>query len=297
MPEESEIWWRLRISLREWAQDAVISFLSENGCNGLELLEGRSGKVLLAYARDEETFLGLCPRLKDYGKALEEIHGSNPLLGVELEQLQDPGWANAWKAYFKPSMVSRRLAVRPPWSPFQGPEGVKVIQIEPGQAFGTGLHETTRLCLSWMDDLLTEGCSLETALDLGTGTGILALAMARLGVKRVVALDLDPLAVEAAQWNIRINGLEGKIQVLEGGLDLVGARRFPLVVANLTGSTLIGISRELVRVVCPGGTLLVSGILGEETKSVAECFQRVGMKKLASRSMGEWCAMLLCSAA
>lgn len=276
----------------QWAHDAVVSLLSENGCIGTELLETGPIAVLLAYCEQEKTSRNLCSALKVYGKALEEVHGNNPILKIELEELEDPGWSHAWKAHFKPARVSRRLAVRPPWDLFQGSERIKVIQIEPGQAFGTGLHETTRLCLGWLDDLLTDECVPESALDLGTGTGILALAMAFLGVKRVVALDLDPLAVEAAMENIRLNGLEERIRVLQGSLDGLDSKGFPLVVANLTGSALRDLSEELARVVRVGGTLLVSGILGEEAKSVARSFQRAGMKKLGSRSMGEWRAML-----
>lgn len=266
--------------------------LSENGCIGTELLETGPTPVLVAYCEQEETSRLLFSALEAYGKALEEVHGNNPILKIELEELEDPGWAHAWKAHFKPARVSRRLAVRPPWDSFQGPEEIKVIQIEPGQAFGTGLHETTKLCLSWLDDLLMDECMPESALDLGTGTGILALAMAFLGVKRVVALDLDPLAVEAAMENIRLNGLEERIQVLQGSLDGLDLRGFPLVVANLTASGLTSLSQELAKVVHVGGILLVSGILKEEAESVARSFQHAGMKKLGSRSMGEWRAML-----
>lgn len=279
--------------MREWSQDAVISLLDENGCSGVELLEGGPSNVMLAYCRDEIIARNLCWSLRDYGKALEEIHGTNPILGIELQRLQDPGWAHAWKDYFKPSKISRRLAVRPPWRPFHGPAGIKVIQIEPGQAFGTGLHETTRLCLRWLDDLLTDEFVPDSALDLGTGTGILALAMALLGITRVVALDRDPLAVEAALQNIRINGLESRIQVFQGSLEAVKARVYPLVVANLTGSVLMGMSRELAGLVCAGGSLVISGILGHEMKNVIRSFQEAGMKKLGSRRMGEWRAMLL----
>lgn len=276
----------------EWSQEAVISFLDENGCKGVELLEGQPSHVLLAYSRHEASCRDLCRRLRDYGKALEEIHGNNPILAVGLEQLEDPGWAHAWKAFFKPSRISRRLAVRPPWSTFHGPEGIKVIQIEPGQAFGTGLHQSTKLCLTWLDDLVGHGFKPARALDLGTGTGILALGMALLGVERVVALDQDPLAVEAALANTRINGLEGRIQILEGSLEVVGTKGFPLVVANLTAPTLMGMSGDLARSVCDGGTLLVSGILGVEAESVINCFQGAGMKKVGSRRMGEWRALL-----
>lgn len=292
MPEKSPTWWCLRIAFRDWAQDALVSFLSENGCLGTELLAGSPDPMLLAYCEQERACRKLRSMLEAYGKALEEIHGNNPILGMELEKVEDPGWAHAWKAHFKPARVSNRLAVRPPWDSFEGPEGIQVIQIEPGQAFGTGLHETTRLCLAWLDDLLTGECMPESALDLGTGTGILALAMALLGVGKVVALDLDPLAVEAAKENIRLNGMGARIQALQGSLDSLAPGGFPLVVANLTGSALRRLSRELAAVVRVGGILLVSGILAEEAREVAKSFQRAGMKKLGLRRMGDWRAML-----
>ncbi len=293
MPEISREWWRLRISLKQWAQDALVSFLHENGCNGAEFLDAQPSHLLLAYCRDEPASRSLCQRLWEYSRALGEIHGECPVVGIELERIKDPGWAHAWKAHFRPSRLSRRLAVRPPWSSFDGPEGLRVIQIEPGQAFGTGLHETTRLCMEWLDDLLRDSPIPRTGMDLGTGTGILAMAMALLGVRQVLALDQDPLAVEAALENVRNNNLVETIQVVQGSLDAAGERLFPLVVANLTGTVLMGMARELAKRVCPGGKLLVSGILGEEAKHVAEAFRRAGMRKLGSRRRGEWRAMLL----
>lgn len=285
-------WWRLSVLSRPWAQDAVISFLQDQGCGGVEVQEGKGGNVLLlAYCDSEPAAQETCQRLENYRRALVEIHGEDPISGLDVEGLADPGWARAWKVHFKPSKVSRRLAVCPPWMPLEGSGGLKVIQIEPGQAFGTGLHETTRLCLGWLDELLAKAIP-DTALDLGTGTGILAMALALLGVRRVVAVDQDPVAVEAALGNMRANGLEGRIELIEGSLERVGERLFPLVVANLTGPTLRKMALELSGHVSPGGLLLLSGILREEMEEVAGSFHQVGMSKLGSRRMGEWGALL-----
>lgn len=281
------------MKVRDWAEDLMVSFLMEQGCGGLQVLEEAEGSVLLAYCPTREQAQSLSQVSRSYALALKEINGATAVISVTLEQVIDPGWAQAWKSHFRPSRVSRRVAVCPPWEPYEGSEGVHVIQIDPGQAFGTGLHETTRLCIEWLDELLVDERVPEVALDLGTGTGILAMAMARLGVGRVVAVDVDPLAVEAARENLRANRLHERVEVLEGSLAAVGTQVFPLVVANLTGTALRENARELAARVCAQGALLVSGILDEETACVVESFSRAGMVERGLRKRGEWCALFL----
>ncbi|MEJ5378324.1 MAG: 50S ribosomal protein L11 methyltransferase [bacterium] len=283
----------MRISLKPWALDAVISFLDENGLKGSELKEGPGACMLLAYCKDERTSESLRCQLMQYAVALEEIHGDTPIFSIELEQLQDPGWAQAWKVHFKPCRISQRLAVCPPWESYEGPEGVWVIQVEPGQAFGTGLHETTRLCLEFLDELLSGSQVPASAVDLGTGTGILAMAMAKLGVKRVVALDRDPLAVDAARENLRLNQLLDRVDLIQGDLDSMRGSLFPLLVANLTGKTLRENARQVSSLVELGGSSILSGILCQEWESVCESFKRFGMVLKDRRTKGDWIALVM----
>ncbi len=249
--------------------------------------------MLLAYCKDGRTSESLRCQLMEYAVALEEIHGDTPVFSIELEELQDPGWAQAWKAHFKPCRISQRLAVCPPWECYEGPEGVWVIQVEPGQAFGTGLHETTRLCLEFLDEILSGSQVPDSAVDLGTGTGILAMAMAKMGVKRVVALDRDPLAVDAARENLRLNQLLHRVDLIQGDLDCMRGSSFPLLVANLTGKTLKENARQVSSLVELGGSSILSGILCQEWESVFESFKRFGMVLKDSRTKGDWIALVM----
>lgn len=276
-----------------WAQELMACFLAERGCGGVEIVGEAELVRLVAYCSSADAARELWSASNAYGSVLEEIHGVRPLRSVELEMVVDPGWAHAWRAHFKAARVSRRVAVRPPWEAYQGPVGVNVVQVNPGQAFGTGLHESTRLCIRWLDSILVRDGVPDVALDVGTGTGILAMVMALLGVGHVLALDIDPLAVEAARENVELNGLVGRVEVLEGSLEAVGERLFPLVAANLTGVALRESAGELASKLSNPGRLVASGILLEERPSVERSFLEVGMALRGRRTMGEWCALVL----
>jgi ribosomal protein L11 methyltransferase len=212
-----------------------------------------------------------------------------------VDELRDEEWGEAWKSHFHVTSIRRRFVVKPSWESYDPPDGVWVLEIDPGQAFGTGLHETTRMCLAWLDELVGagEGKIPTRGLDVGTGTGILAIALAYLGVGEVWALDDDPLATEAARVNVRANGVEERVRVVDGSLGEFGGTSFPLVVANLTGTTLVGMKKELARCTKPGGSLLMSGILTEEQAQVETAFEAEAFRSLGIREVGEWCAMLL----
>jgi ribosomal protein L11 methyltransferase len=291
----SKSWWRLRLHLRPWAEDALVNFLVEHGIPGVETLECDGGPVIVAYAPRGESPESWVGKLEGYAKALEEIQGPPFLKPPEVEAIRGEEWAEAWKAHFHPASVSPRFVVKPTWESYDPPEGVWVLEIDPGQAFGTGLHDTTRMCLRWLDEMAGEtGAGIpSSALDVGTGTGILAIAMARVGVPEVWALDDDPLATQAARLNVEINEVGERVRVLDGSLSRVAGRSFPMVMANLTGGALLGLRSPLCAIVAPGGRFVVSGILLEERASVKGAFEESGLGCEGIRESGEWCSMLL----
>ncbi|MCB9729849.1 MAG: 50S ribosomal protein L11 methyltransferase [Deltaproteobacteria bacterium] len=198
----------------------------------------------------------------------------------------DPAWRERWKRWFTGFDVSARLRVRPPWEAAVDGQGVTVI-IEPGMAFGTGQHETTRLCLEAMDAALTDGAGAVAVLDVGTGTGILAIAAALLGAGRVVAIDNDRDAVAIAAENARANGVGGRVEASSDALSRVRGE-FDLVVANILAPVLMGMAPELVRHTAPGGLLVLSGILAGQADGVADVFAGAGMALSARAREGEW---------
>ncbi len=272
-------------------------FLHEQGIAGLEIQGEEEEPCLVAYFPGDDALKPFERRLKSYLLALEELHGRPVDLGLRVDRVKTEAWNEAWKSHFHASRVSARLVVKPTWEALDPPAGAHILEIDPGQAFGTGLHATTRMCLQWLDELLGEVRTVSRlvprALDVGTGTGILAIAMARLGVSEVWALDIDPLAVEAAGENARRNGVGDKVSVLEGSLDRLMGRPFPLIVANLTGASLQTMAEPLCGWVAPRGRLLLSGILAEERTQVCEAFEGEGLEMRGERSDEEWRAILL----
>lgn len=166
-----------------------------------------------------------------------------------------------------------------------------MILMDPGRAFGTGHHETTRLCLEWLEDWTeTNRPDAMSLLDLGTGSGILAMGSALLGFGRVVAIDHDEEAVEVAAENLLVNGLEGRIALSVGSLGEL-EERFDVVVANLQANPLIEMARSLPQRLQPEGMLVLSGILIEQEQLVRSAYDEAGWVRLERRSAGEWCLL------
>jgi ribosomal protein L11 methyltransferase len=203
--------------------------------------------------------------------------------------LIDPGWAAMWKNRFKPLAVGRTLAIVPPWHP-KPPDGRTAIIIDPGLGFGTGHHPTTR---SMLVALETE-CArrhFDTALDAGTGSGVLALAMVRLGIKPIVAIDNDPQALDNARHNAELNECPRAIRF--SLTPIRGLRRlFPLITANILSSTLIAMAPDLTRLLAPGGRLILSGILAREAEGVMRHYHPA-MRLMWSRTERAWTTLIL----
>jgi ribosomal protein L11 methyltransferase len=189
--------------------------------------------------------------------------------GAGPQRLVDPGWASAWKERFEPLKVGRRILIVPPWNPAETPGRISLV-IEPGQGFGTGHHPTTRGALRVLEELCARR-EFRRALDVGTGSGILALAMYRMGIRSIRAVDVDRTALDNARKNARLNRLEGRVHFSATPVSRLKSR-FDLVVANILGSTLIEIAPALKRLVAEDGCLVLGGILNREADSVATAY-------------------------
>lgn len=209
-----------------------------------------------------------------------------------FSEIPDEDWSQTWKAHFKPLRVGRRFVVAPTWEKVEPKPEDLVIRIDPGRAFGTGHHETTRLCLEWLEihagnKPLGPGSSPGSLLDVGTGSGILAIGAALLGFKKIVGVDNDPEAVEVAVPNIELNALCGKIRVVCGSArDVRG--RFDVVISNIQSLPLLRMSRILAAKVKNGGRLALSGILVEQAEDVRAEYESRGMSLVGSQTAGEW---------
>lgn len=208
----------------------------------------------------------------------------------ELEQVKEEDWAEAWKQYFKPERIGK-IVIKPSWEEYIPAGGDILIELDPGMAFGTGTHPTTRICLKLLQEVVTPQV---TMLDVGTGSGILALAGAKLGAKKIVAMDIDPVAVKVALDNIKRNRMEGLIEVYES--DLLSrplGLKFNLVVANIITNAILDISAQLPEVLEPGGVFLASGIIEERFPEVLECLTKQGFIEAKTVFEEGWAGLIV----
>lgn len=231
------------------------------------------------------------PREQGWEQRLALLEQGLTTEGASLHQLgsvRDEDWAENWKAFYHPFRVGKRLLVCPSWEPQQPAATEVLITLDPGAAFGTGYHATTRLCLELLEGAV-ERLLPQSCLDYGTGSGILSIACLKLGVARVTAVDRDPVAVRVARENLQLNGLDARVLQAETPPQ----ERFGLVAANLTADVLRRLAPKLAAAVAPGGSLVAGGIIAERSQTVVEAFLGCDMKVLERRAEGEWIALLL----
>jgi ribosomal protein L11 methyltransferase len=205
--------------------------------------------------------------------------------------VHEADWAEAWKAHFPVLRLGRRLVIRPTWLTIEpGPEDV-VVDLDPGMAFGTGLHPTTRLCLAATEAIADRGALAGArVLDVGCGSGILSIAAAKLGATHVLGVDIDPIAIEATLANAATNGLAGTITAREASLPS-GEPPHDAVLANLIASVLVTLARPLRDELRPGGTLVASGIFTDRESEVREAFTAAGLVVTTRTAEGDWVAL------
>jgi ribosomal protein L11 methyltransferase len=212
-----------------------------------------------------------------------ERDDSLPLTG-RWEAVPDRDWNAAWKEGLQPVTVGA-VTIVPPW--LDAPAGSAVVLvIEPAQAFGTGHHETTTMCLATLQEVDVAGRSV---FDVGTGTGVLALAAAKLGASRALACDIDPAAVATAEENALLNGVDVEVRV--GSVGVAAGERFDIVVANLDTATLVSLAGSLVGALAEGGTLIASGVSLQRAAEAVTAFRRAGLD-VQQRAGDEWVVLL-----
>lgn len=231
---------------------------------------------------------GLVKRVEEFKSALSRLDFS-PVPEASTRTVAEEDWANAWRAYYKPVRVGRRLVVKPSWEDYPAGEDDLVIEMDPGMAFGCGTHATTSLCLELLEKHTRAGT---TVYDVGTGSGILAIAAARLGAGQVVAVDLDPVACRVAAENVERNGVADHVRVVQGNLlDLVEGRA-DLVVSNIITSVIMGFAPDAARALAPGGIFLASGIIRERANEVRSVLEASGLTVREQLEEGEWVALV-----
>lgn len=288
-------WWNPMVDRKHWtcvevscdgdASEDLAVLIAEAFGVGVEITDGGIRFYLgeeWSTAMWEPVLLGVLERGAAMGGDRAPRHYTS-------RSMPDANWANEWKKHFKPLRVGSHFVICPTWEPY-GPLPLdRVLLMDPGMAFGTGHHETTRLCLEWLEGFSgMEGLNKRgTVLDVGTGSGILAVAAALVGHPAVVGLDNDPEAIEVARESVRINGVGDRVALVSGTTaDIWEA--FDIVMANIQSGPLIQMAAELVRCTGNRGRLVLSGILLEQMDEVKRAYADCGMSFKESRAAGEW---------
>lgn len=309
-------WLELEVEVAAEASDDAAAALFEAGAAGVEIVDSESA------APPEEALPDAAParRPNTEGHALlvasytevdepeaaaaaaraafEEVGAAYLSETLRWRWRDDTDWAERWKQYFEPLCIGERLWIVPSWRrDFTPPADSIVLQLDPGMAFGTGQHATTALCLELLDSPAVLGAgSVRNLLDVGSGSGILAIAAAKLGVPHVVAIDNDPDAVRASAENAEANGVAAQVLASDTPLDALH-ERFDLVLANILAVTLEALAAELLRALAPGGTLVMSGVLAEQLPHLEQVFAEVALaharalRKERVVQRGDWVAV------
>ena len=230
-------------------------------------------------------------RLKEIFSQREDVVYTFDIYSYDEEDYQ-----NAWKNYLYPEKISERFVVKPTWREYEPEEDELVIELDPGRAFGTGSHSTTSLCVKLMENEINEENSKELSLlDVGTGSGILMLAAAKLGVKDIEGVDIDELAVEVAQENLILNGVEREnFRVLKGDLiSVIEDKKFDIVVANILADVLLILLKDIFKVVKPNGKIILSGIVSDKLPEILKEVESLGYNVLEVKEDKEWRALLI----
>lgn len=316
-------WHEITIHTTEEAVEAISNFMHELGAGGVSIEESGSlnrkrdtsfgqwyelplndipeGRVIMKayYSQD----ISIEPLMAELKRLVEELVTFNLDAGnptFEIKEVDDEDWADAWKKYFKPLRISERLTIKPTWEEYEPSPGEIILELDPGMAFGTGTHATTALCLRTLEQVVKPG---DEVIDVGTGSGILSVAAAKLGARHVLAIDLDPVAVSSATENTRLNGLSDQITVKlsdllqvireQGQGDSLGVTLpVQVVVANILAEIIVLFVDDVYAALQQGGAYIVSGIIKEKQEFVEQALKKVGFDIEAVHEETDWVAIV-----
>ncbi len=319
-------WLELSVSVDQEAVESVSELLARYGYNGGVVVEpgwtpGDEGPEFTYDAARPvtlRTYLPVDGQAEETRQRIEQalwhLGQMRPVGVLQIRTLEEEDWANAWKEHYRVLRIGQRTVIVPSWLEYAAQPADIVLNLDPGMAFGTGLHPTTQLCLRLLEQYARPG---QRTLDLGTGSGILAIAAAKLGAGPVLALDNDPIATKVAHENVLRNGVAEQVTVAEGSLGAAGnamghwlsgnfgeadvpptvhrsspTGQFELIAANLIAKVLIILADEIAAALAPGGTLISSGIIIDREDEVALALAGVGLNQIERHREGEWVALV-----
>jgi ribosomal protein L11 methyltransferase len=300
-------WTEITCTVPEPMAESLADFLLELTGNGVSIenrkvdtfnvndIAAEQFKSVKGYLRDHELLEEILTQLESYLLSAGPSFPGFSYVAPTVTILKEEDWANSWKVNFKPTRIGKRLVMKPSWESFTPEDGDIVLELDPGMAFGTGTHATTRLCLEALENILTEEASApigKTALlDVGCGSGVLGIAAALYGVEEVTCIDIDPVAVKVTRENAAINSVAQVLTASETPLAAVeGVYR--IVIANILAEDLVKMREPLVAKMTAGGFLILSGILLEREEFVIAGFASPLLSLASVTREGEWCCIV-----
>jgi len=277
-------WFEVCIPTHADRVDVVTGALAAAGIAGSEVREPRAGAAEIVIYLSADSRENAAARA---GEIAALLPGIDPMDVEVRESVLETLWTENWRSHFAPVSIGRRLRIVPPWKNGEDPERITLV-INPGGAFGTGRHETTALCLEALEDYVRPGSRVA---DVGCGSGVLAIAAAKLGAARVVANDIEAAAVEATRENAEANGVAAKISVSESDVPPSG-QVFDVVVANIYSDTLVAVAGPLADCVGPGGILVLSGIEAGRSGDIEHAYVARGLHRESLCTRGDWAALV-----
>jgi ribosomal protein L11 methyltransferase len=281
-------WAEMTVACAPDATDAVSYAFIQAGCGGV-MITGKDPVIIQGSLPVTDELILRIEGLRTHLDRLEEFGLPALVDGIVIRYAEDEDWANAWKKYFKPLHIGKRLVIKPGWELYDAAPGELVLELDPGMAFGTGGHPTTRLCLEVLEERVVPGTRVA---DIGTGSGILSIAAARLGAAEVLATDIDSLPRKIAGENIARNELQDVIQILELEPFDKAATGCTLVVANIVANTIVELAPSIAPRVLEGGTFIASGVVEEHHDLVRDALASVGLKHVETRRDDIWVCLV-----
>ena len=288
-----QVLWKLSVTASDESADAVAEFLARKLDGQPSIFtDCRTGKTTVAvYLKNKPDWSTAVRR--EFSEALKQFapeQRRSAALPVRLAKLKNEDWAESWKRHFSPIAIGNRLLIRPTWSRRRPKSGQSLVQLDPGMSFGTGQHPTTGFCLRQLARLRKAG-SAQAFLDIGTGSGILAICAAKLGYWPVDALDMDPDCVKIARSNAVLNGVGTRVRLRREDVASLPSQttgRYSLVCANLMANLLLEHKIRISTTVQIGGHLVLAGILQDEFPRIETAYKSMGLALKRSRGEGEW---------
>lgn len=264
-----------------------------------ELLEAKKGETrVIIYIENNES---ATDSINSVNAMLADMRSENRpewgSLRTETDGLNEEDWANNWKAYFKPIPVGKKILIQPEWEAYKGETDRIVFTVNPGLTFGTGTHNSTKLCIAALEDAIKPGCSM---IDIGCGSGILSIISLMLGAGEATALDIDPNSVHVAYENARMNNVdESKYRVLAGDIltdkelfSTISDTKYDVVAANIVADVIIALLPTVKAIIAEGGTFVCSGIINERLSDVLSAMEKENVKVNRTETDGEWSAVV-----